>query len=91
MFFYLLTGQVPSEAQVQELVKDMATRSVLSPYVEKIIDAFRKWSIALTSFVPFQDDSLTAKEVHPMTQFVAAVASLEVSLDLIFDLFPFSN
>jgi citrate synthase len=41
MFFYLLTGKVPTQEQTDELVKDLATRSELPKYVEKIIDSFR--------------------------------------------------
>lgn len=44
MFFYLLTGKVPTQEQAAELTKDLAQRSELPKYVEKIIDSFRALS-----------------------------------------------
>ena len=75
MLFYLLTGKVPSQEQTKDLVADLAARSELDDYVKKIIDSFRRLerSAALLT--------AAAKQMHPMTQFVAAVASLKCALD----------
>ena len=37
----VVTGKVPSQAQADDLVKDLAERSVISPALEKVIDSFR--------------------------------------------------
>lgn len=49
MFWYLLTGKVPSVAQVQAFQADLAERSTKVPqFVEKLIDSFRMsfWSMS---------------------------------------------
>ncbi|CAD6587858.1 MAG: citrate (Si)-synthase, partial [Cyphobasidiales sp. Tagirdzhanova-0007] len=51
MLFYLLTGKVPSQAQADDLVKDLAERSVISPALEKVIDSFPKTLHPMTQFV----------------------------------------
>ena len=75
MLFYLLTGKVPSQEQTKDLVADLAARSELDDYVKKIIDSFRALQPHAASL------SFLAKEMHPMTQFVAAVASLKYAID----------
>jgi len=57
MFWYLLTGKVPTEAEVEGFTADLVSRSELPKYLEKVIDSF-------------------PQTLHPMTQFVAAVATL---------------
>ncbi|KAH8928249.1 citrate synthase-like protein [Atractiella rhizophila] len=57
MFWYLLTGQVPTVEQTAEFTKELVERSKLPSYVEKVIDSF-------------------PKTLHPMTQFVSALATL---------------
>ncbi|MBW0493400.1 hypothetical protein O181_033115 [Austropuccinia psidii MF-1] len=58
MFWYLLTGRVPSDKQVEAFQADLAERSTKVPsFVEKMIDSF-------------------PKTLHPMTQFVIAIAAL---------------
>lgn len=74
-----MTGKVPSQQQTDDLVLDLANRSEISPSMEKLIDAFRGWHVVslhdTTSHLPLI--LLTAKELHPMTQFIMAVAALK--------------
>ncbi|GAA99275.1 uncharacterized protein L969DRAFT_16580 [Mixia osmundae IAM 14324] len=57
MLWFLMTGKVPSREQTDDLIADLAERSTIPAYAEKIIDSF-------------------PKTLHPMTQFVSAVAAL---------------
>ena len=38
----IVTGQIPSQQQADDLVKDLAERSVIPPTLEKVIDSFRE-------------------------------------------------
>ena len=57
MLWLIITGKVPTPAEVKGLSEDLVSRAKLPEFVEKIIDSF-------------------PKSLHPMTQFSAAVASL---------------
>jgi citrate (Si)-synthase len=50
MFWLLLTGQVPSEAQVRGLSKEWAQNGHLPTYVEKMLDNFPKDLHPMTQF-----------------------------------------
>ncbi|KAI9848614.1 MAG: hypothetical protein M1838_000486 [Thelocarpon superellum] len=57
MFWLLLTGQVPSTAQVRGLSRQLAEQATIPPFLEEMLDNF-------------------PTDLHPMTQFAAAVAAL---------------
>jgi len=41
MFWYLLTGRVPSEAESKQFQEELVERSELPTYVEKVLDSLR--------------------------------------------------
>jgi citrate synthase len=54
MFWYLLTGKVPSEKQIEAFQADLAERSTKVPkFVEQLIDSFRKLFVACSTRLYF--------------------------------------
>eukprot|EP00494_Astrolonche_serrata_P030203 UN30470 len=58
MFWLLLTGEVPTKAEVENLTKELHSRAKIPDHVNKVIDSF-------------------PKNMHPMSQFSAAVLALQ--------------
>lgn len=58
IFWLMLTGEIPTQAQVDGLTAEFHSRSRLPEHVRTIVNSF-------------------PKEMHPMTQLVAAVAALQ--------------
>lgn len=50
MFWYLLTGKVPSEAESKQFQEQLVARSDLPKHVETVLDACRKFSLFLSRF-----------------------------------------
>lgn len=42
MFWYLLSGKVPTAAETVAFTQDLASRAEIPAFLEKIIDSFRK-------------------------------------------------
>ena len=40
MLWLLMTGKVPSEAQIRQLSRELAEKGELPPFVEKLVDSF---------------------------------------------------
>ncbi|BGP20342.1 hypothetical protein JCM10213_001605 [Rhodosporidiobolus nylandii] len=51
MFWYLLTGKVPTEAETKQFQDELVARSELPAYVEKALDALPKSLHPMTQFV----------------------------------------
>lgn len=66
LFYLLLTGELPSEADVAELSADWRKRAALPAHVTKVIDALPKDAHPMTQFVTgvmaMQTDSIFAKK-----------------------------
>lgn len=94
MFWYLLTGKVPSEKQVEAFQADLAERSTKVPkFIEKLIDSFPKTLHPMTQFV------MATAALNHNSKFAAAYSSgikksdywkttLEDSLDLAAMVYP---
>lgn len=53
MFWYLLTGRVPSEAESKQFQEELVERSELPTYVEKVLDSLRaSLSLSLSTLFP---------------------------------------
>lgn len=51
MFWYLLTGKVPSQAESDQFQAELANRAELPNYIEKILDSLPKEMHPMTQFV----------------------------------------
>lgn len=82
MLWYLLTGKVPTAEEARQFTLDLAQRSEISDDLKKIIDSFRRCLLTLgfgclRLYLMARLPSPAAKDLHPMTQFVAATAALK--------------
>jgi hypothetical protein len=80
MFWYLLTGKVPTAEETVAFQNELVGRSALPSHIESVLDALREpcsGSNANERELTVLLCVRTAKTLHPMTQFVIGVAALK--------------
>ncbi|GAA5823982.1 hypothetical protein JCM3770_004619 [Rhodotorula araucariae] len=88
MFWYLLTGRVPSEAETKQFQEELVSRSELPAHIEKVLDALPKTLHPMTQFMIGvaalnHDSQFAAKYTAGMKKADYWIPALEDSLDCV--------
>ncbi|BGP51924.1 hypothetical protein JCM10450v2_007884 [Rhodotorula kratochvilovae] len=88
MFWYLLTGRVPSEAETKQFQEELVSRSELPTHIEKVLDSLPKTLHPMTQFMIGvaalnHDSQFAAQYTAGMKKADYWIPALEDSLDCV--------